>query len=231
MSTSARSEIFSRLRGVNQANSAAALRERSLIGSAPAAPLPAAQPGVAFLCNVLNNGGTIDCAENRSGAVKSVANYLYEHFRSQRLVAGNDPRLAALPWRDAGLLPRFGATEGEDAATLSYAQLGVAETGAIVTFTGKANPATNNFLPEHHIALVAVEDVVTTLEMAWSRINAVLGDDNRPRGINFIAGPSSTADIGAQLVAGAHGPRHWHVILVGDMPQDTLAAATALAVG
>jgi L-lactate dehydrogenase complex protein LldG len=101
---------------------------------------------------------------------------------------------------------------------LSFARLGVAETGAIVTFTGKANPATNNLLPEHHIVLIDTADVVATLEEAWLRIAEETQKTGRPRGINFIAGPSSTADIEGQLVYGAHGPRRWHVILLGRIP-------------
>jgi L-lactate dehydrogenase complex protein LldG len=35
-----------------------------------------------------------------------------------------------------------------------------------------------------------------------------------PRTVNFVSGPSRTADIGGQLVMGAHGPRRLCVILV-----------------
>ena len=86
------------------------------------------------------NFGSADCVANRSGVVKAVAEYLYLHFRSHRLVAGNDPHLAAMPWREAGVLPRFGTVEPGEPVTLSYALLGVAEIGATVTLTGKANP-------------------------------------------------------------------------------------------
>lgn len=229
MSNSYRSTLFDRLSALDGADGAAAKRERARLGSAPAAELPSNDISVAFLCNVLKNGGTIDCAQDRSGAVKALGSYLYEHFRTQRLVAGNDPRLAALPWRDAGLLPRFGGAEDGEAAALSYAQLGVAEAGAIATFTGKANPAANNFLAEHHLVLVALEDLVATWEDAWTRINAALDNAMRPRGIHFVAGPSSTADIDGQLVCGAHGPQRWHVIVVGDLPADTCSKAIALA--
>lgn len=228
MSSSARSEIFARLRALSRGDSAARIElECRSLGSAPAPAPPAPEVCQAFLINVMKNQGSVECVGTRGEAVKAIGQYLYAHFRSHRLVAGNDPRLAAMPWRDAGVLPRFGSLETGEPAALSFAQLGVVETGAVVTWTGRANPAANNLLPEHHIVLVDAADLVPTMEKAWERINQEMEKIGRPRGINFIAGPSSTADIEGQLVYGAHGPRRWHVILLGKVPTDALELARA----
>jgi L-lactate dehydrogenase complex protein LldG len=230
MSTSARSEIFDRLRDLSGKASAERIQlDRQSLGSAPAPTPPAREMCQAFLINVLKNQGSVDCVSNRTEAVVAIGHHIYSHFRSHRLVAGNDPRLAAMPWRDAGVLPRFGSLEVGEPVALSFAQLGVVETGAIVTWTGKSNPAANNLLPEHHIVLVDTADLVPTMEHAWGRINQELAKNGRPRGINFIAGPSTTADIEGQLVYGAHGPRKWHVILMGNVPTDALPLARAAA--
>ena len=230
MSDSARSQIFARIRHASRSASAEAIeRELSSLGVAPAAPLPCEDLSTAFLVNVLKNQGTVACTGNRSEAVKAVGSYLYQHYRSQRLVAGNDPRLAAMPWRDAGVLPRFGAAEEGEAVALSYARLGIAEIGAIVTYTGRANPAANNLLPERHIVLVDSADLVPDMEAAWVRIQGDQENAYRPRGINFIAGPSSTADIEMNLVYGAHGPTGWHVILTGEVSDTALNNALELA--
>jgi L-lactate dehydrogenase complex protein LldG len=230
MSDSARSDIFDRLRELRRVASAERIRlDLQALGSAAVPALPAADICQAFLVNVMRNRGSVDCVATRGDAVKAIGHYLYTHFRSHRLVAGHDPRLAAMPWRDAGVLPRFGSLEEGETVALSFARLGVAETGAIVTWTGKANPAANNLLPEHHIVLVDSADLVATLEHAWERINADMEASGRPRGINFIAGPSSTADIEGQLVYGAHGPRNWHVIVLGKVPPNTLELARAAA--
>jgi L-lactate dehydrogenase complex protein LldG len=221
MSGSARSEIFSRLRETGRGETAENIqRERHSLGSAPAPAPPATEMCQAFILNVLKNQGSVDCASNRSEAVQAIAHYLYAHFHSYRLVAGNDSRLAAMPWRDAGVLPRFGSLQAGEPVALSFARLGVVETGAVITWTGKANPAANNFLPEHHIVLVDKNDLVPTMERAWEKIHHAVEKTGRPRGINFIAGPSSTADIEGDLVYGAHGPQRWHVILLGDVPGD-----------
>jgi L-lactate dehydrogenase complex protein LldG len=225
-----RSRIFARLRhSCRNADEETIRGELDSLGHSPVADLPDADLPRAFLANVLKNQGSIDVADDRSGAVKAVGRYLYQHYRTHRLVAGNDPRLAAMPWRDAGVLPRFGTVEDGEPVTLSYARLGVAELGAVVTYTGRANPAANNLLAEHHLALVNCEDLVADMDRAWQRINTDAARDGRPRGVNFIAGPSSTADIEGQLVYGAHGPRSWHVILLGDVDASAVEDAHRLA--
>jgi len=230
VSDSARASIFARIRHSGSGAGAAEIAaQREALGRAPAASLPGSDLYSSFLANVLLNHGTADVVGNRSEAVTAVGKYIYQHYRTHRLVAGNDPRLAAMPWRDAGVLPRFGELEAGETVALSYARLGVAETGAVVTFTGRANPAANNLLPENHIVVVDGADLVPDMEMAWSRIAQAMTTEQRPRGINFIAGPSSTGDIEGKLVYGAHGPRHWHVILLGEVPQAALDEARALA--
>jgi len=233
---SSRSAILARLRAVVATDARAASPEQiaedlNALGFSRAAAAPASDIHVAFMTNVLTNKGTVELAADRAAAVRAVGRYLYSRFRTHKLVAGNDPRIAAMPWRDAGVLPRFGAAENGDNAALSYARLGVAETGAVVTWTGRANPGRNNLLPEDHLVLVNREDVVATLEDAWQRIRQELPAGAWPRGITFTAGPSSTADVEAQLVTGAHGPRRWHVILVGATNAEALAEASALASG
>jgi L-lactate dehydrogenase complex protein LldG len=219
MSDDARTEIVARVRRASRGASAEVIAEElSQLGNAPLAPLPADDLAESFIANVRRNRASAEQVPTRSAATKSVAQYLYQRYRTRKLVAGNDPRLAAMPWRDGGVLPRFGAAVDGDLASISYARLGVAETGSIVTWTGKANPASNNLLAEDHIVLLDLADLVATAELAWDRINASWGDGPRHRGVNFISAPSSTADIDFQLVMGAHGPRGLHIILVGDMP-------------
>jgi L-lactate dehydrogenase complex protein LldG len=41
------------------------------------------------------------------------------------------------------------------------------------------------------------------------------GEERLPRTVNFITGPSRTADIEQTIQLGAHGPRRLHIILVG----------------
>jgi L-lactate dehydrogenase complex protein LldG len=230
MNDDARSAIMARVRGAGGGATAAELaRELAGLGQAPAAQPLDQDIAATFLARVLRNQGSIDCVHNRSEAVLAISRYLYSHHQTHKLVAGNDPRLAAMPWRDGGVLPRFDVATDGDKAALSYAQMGIAESGSVVTFTGKGNPSANILLAEDHLVIVDAATLVATFEDAWRQIEQHLVKHGRPRGINLISGPSSTADIVGHMVMGAHGPTRWHVILLGDLPEDLPARAAALA--
>ncbi|MFK8051122.1 MAG: lactate utilization protein C [Halioglobus sp.] len=230
MTDSARTDIVARVRHASAGNSAEQIASQlSSLGTAPKPEIPSAEFAERFLAMVIRNQGSAMAVRNRSDAAKTVAQYLYQKYRTRKLVAGNDPKLAAMPWRDGGVLPRFGAAVEGDLASVSYARAGVVETGSILTWSGKSNPATNNLLVESHIVLVDLEDLVATMEDAWHKIDASQEGARRHRGINFVSGPSSTADIDFELVMGAHGPRSWHVVLIGNLPEDTLDNARDIA--
>ncbi|TDG13491.1 hypothetical protein E2F43_08095 [Seongchinamella unica] len=226
MSSESRSRIMARVRHASLGQNAAAIEAQlDDFGVAPAAELPHDDTCVAFMINVLRNQGSIDVAPQRVDVVKAVGQYIYRHYRSHRLVAGNDPHLAAMPWRDGGVLPRFGEIEPGEPVALSYAQWGVAETGATIFLSGRNNPARNNLLPEHHLVVLDVNQLLPDLESLWQQLEPAITGAERPRALFCIAGPSSTADIEAQLVCGAHGPRAWHVILTGEVRQEQLDTA------
>ena len=127
------------------------------------------------------------------------------------------PTCAALAWgSEPALERRKGPAAGDDEVGLSHATAAVAETGTLVLASGADNPVTLNFLPETHIVVVEDKDLVGGYEGAWDKLRARFGRRAMPRTVNLVSGPSRTADIGGQLVMGAHGPRRLCVILVRD---------------
>ena len=89
----------------------------------------------------------------------------------------------------------------------------LAETGTLAMVSGADTPASASLLPETHVAVVPVARLVPHMEDAWDLMRAELGQ--LPRAVNFISGPSRTADIEQSVVLGAHGPYRVHIVLVG----------------
>ena len=149
-------------------------------------------------------------------AVAAIASYLGTCNLPPRLRMGNDPALAALPWREAWDIERyFGPAEPGDGATLSHAAAGAAETGTLFLVSGSDNPTSLNLLPEAHTVLIAASDIVGSYEEAWDRLRSVFGEGRLPRSVNLISGPSRTADIEQTIVRGAHGPKRLQVLILG----------------
>ena len=100
----------------------------------------------------------------------------------------------------------------KSALTPCYAA--IAETGTLMLISGPQTPTTLNFLPDTHIVVVRVEQVVASYEDGWDQLRASGAGERLPRVINFITGPSRTADIEQHIELGAHGPRRLHIVLV-----------------
>lgn len=230
MNEDSRAAMLARLRGSGGQRQPEEIAEAlAALGTAPSALPLHEDRRVALLAGLLRNQASVDAASDRTAAVAALGVFLAARHGTRRLVAGPDQRLAALPWRDAGLLPRFGEVEAGDGAAVSYARLAVAESASVVLSSDRENPARNSLLPEDHIILLNGDDIVDDLDGLWPELQARLGQGCRPRGIQLISGPSSTADIALQMVFGAHGPRALHVILIDADAGDCLTAARSLA--
>lgn len=141
----------------------------------------------------------------------AVAKYLSEQQVSKTLVMAPDPVFASVPWPDSLTIERRAATR-DDHVALTGAFAGVAETGSLVLLSSPQSPTTLNFLPDVHIVVLRTAQLVRHIEEVWARLRAELSE--MPRTVNFITGPSRTADIEQTIQLGAHGPRNLHVILV-----------------
>lgn len=157
----------------------------------------------------------LTCDVATAGTVNDVsavgARYLSEHHLPQRAVCW--PQLNVLDWRSAGIDTQARAAKGDDMVGITCAFAGIAETGTLMLLSGPQTPATVSLLPETHIAVLEVGRIVATMEDAWDRLCAE--HDKLPRAVNFVSGPSRTADIEQTVTLGAHGPYRVLIILVG----------------
>jgi L-lactate dehydrogenase complex protein LldG len=102
------------------------------------------------------------------------------------------------------------------------ADLAIAETGTLVLRAAAGRPRSTSLLPPCHVAVFDRAALVETLEQVGIALEAWHdGPAPAARGavINFITGPSRTADIELTLTRGVHGPKEVHAVFVdGGLP-------------
>ena len=159
---------------------------------------------------------TVTRVDSMAAVPEALARYLAAENLPAELVMAPDPSLDAIPWATRPLLQiRRGRAEAADAVSVAPCLAAIAETGSLLLISGPDTPTTLNFLPDTHIVILRADQVVATYEDGWDRVRAGRAE-GLPRTVNFITGPSRTADIEQRIVLGAHGPRRLHVILVED---------------
>lgn len=146
--------------------------------------------------------------------MEAVAACLDDRGLDRTIVAA--PALEHLPWPQEWSV-RFGASRGDDQVSVTPCFAAVAETGSVVLLSGPASPTSLNFLPEFHIVLVYADQLVRHVEDVWAKLRA---SGESPRTVNFVTGPSKTADVEQTIQYGAHGPRSLDVIFVSDPGPD-----------
>jgi L-lactate dehydrogenase complex protein LldG len=100
---------------------------------------------------------------------------------------------------------------------LTGVDLAIAETGTLVLVSGAGRPRSTSLLPPCHIAVFDRTALVESLRQVGVFLEAWHGDGRPPAAgaaINFITGPSRTADIELTLTRGVHGPKEVHAIFV-----------------
>ncbi|WP_406285861.1 lactate utilization protein C [Embleya sp. NBC_00896] len=97
----------------------------------------------------------------------------------------------------------------EIGAVATECALAIAETGTIVLDTGPGQGRrVLTLLPDHHLCVVRADRIVASVPEAIARL-----DPRRPQ--TWISGPSATRAIEPERVAGVHGPRTLHVLIIG----------------
>lgn len=220
---SARDDILAQIRrslGVPAADAPRRAAAAARLATRPRGVTPARGQGAHVeqvrLFTAMAQGALATCATVASmeQTPAEVARYLREANQPATVRMGRDPFLTALDWNATPLTVSHGPSDGSDVNSVSRAFAGVAETGTLVLISGTDNPTTLNFLPDNHIVVLRVDDIVGDYESVWDRLRDRFGEGPPPRTINLITGPSRSADIAQTILLGAHGPRKLHIVLV-----------------
>lgn len=150
---------------------------------------------------------------------QEVARFLKDHNLPMQIKSA--PCLKNLPWSTTLIQTKFGIAHGDDTVGVTAAFAGVAETGTLVTYSSPDTPTTLNFLPLTNIAILEADKVYGNYEQVFKALRERSGREQKaiefmPRTLNFITGPSRSADIEQTLLLGAHGPQRLHIIIVDD---------------
>ncbi len=137
-------------------------------------------------------------------------------------VFGTEPEVAAIQAHARhSLREKFIAA----VAGISGANMAIAETGTIVLVTNEGNADLTTTLPPVHIALFGIDKLVATLDDAVAVLRML------PRSgtgqvmtsyVNWITGPSRSADIEQSLTIGVHGPREMHCVILDNGREEML---------
>jgi L-lactate dehydrogenase complex protein LldG len=174
------------------------------------APRDTWEPVARFRDRALSLSSTVDEITRLHEAPGCVAKYLQDQALPSKAVCW--PELATLDWAAAGIGVEARSARGDDLVGITGAYCAIAETGTIMTLSGADTPPSVSLLPETHIAVVYCARIVSSMEDAWALCRAERSE--LPRAVNFISGPSRTADIEQTVTLGAHGPYRVHVVLV-----------------
>ena len=164
-----------------------------------------------FINKLESVAGSISRISSEDEVVPAVSSYLQRHDLPLNLVSASSNLLDKLAWPDDFSVEQRTAT-GSDHTVLTEAYAGVAETGSLVLLSGANSPTSLNFMPDNYLCILRSESIVKHIEHVWQRLREEHA--GFPRAINFITGPSRTADVEQTIQLGAHGPRRLHLILV-----------------
>jgi len=220
---SAREEIFASVRRSLHVTGAETPRRAAVadrLARTPSGVIPARGQGDAtarmatFKAEAARAAATLSEIGSAEEIPGEIARYLREHNLPAMLRIGADARMADLPWGETSLDVAYGPSDGHDLNSASVAFAGIAETGTLALVSGADNPTTLNFLPDNHVVVVFAEDVVGDMEGVFARLRERYSAGQAPRTLNFVTGPSRSADIEQTLLFGAHGPRRLHIVVV-----------------
>jgi L-lactate dehydrogenase complex protein LldG len=169
-----------------------------------------------FVEQAVQQYATVDTLPSLDNLPEYLTKWLRQQNLPQEIVIA--PILEDLDWQDnPSIRIRTGAATTADMVGVSMAYGAAAETGTVMMISGENTPTTLNFVPDVEIIVLSKKDISAGMEGCWDQLRAYRDEIGQmPRAVNYITGPSRTADVEATMVLGAHGPRRLHLLLIDE---------------
>ena len=99
---------------------------------------------------------------------------------------------------------------------ITGADYAIAETGSVIVLPRQGLSRLVSVVPPVHLAIARPSDLIGTLDDLFilRRLEYHTNGGDMGSYLNFITGPSRTADIEQTIVVGVHGPREVHLVLL-----------------
>ena len=166
----------------------------------------------AFIAEAERVNATTERLESLDDRGEALMRYLAGHNLPGNLKVAPHPLLEDVDWSKHPTLEiEEGPANGDDQVGLVVAETGVAETGTLVLHSGPESPTTLNFLPDNHIVVIPQSKITGAYEDAWAMLRNA--QNGMPRTVNWVTGPSRSAEMEQTLLLGALGPGGLHTLI------------------
>ncbi|HIV74038.1 MAG TPA: lactate utilization protein C [Candidatus Pseudogracilibacillus intestinigallinarum] len=169
-----------------------------------------------------------DVVETTAASLDNVLRNLVKAHGNGEVVISKDARFTAFGLKDFSeedFVYRWDPAKGEENVIVTeraqtgimFSDITLAESATMVMFNDKDKGRAIGLLPETFIGIIPLSTLVPRMTQAAEEINRrIEAGETIASCVNFVSGPSNSADIEYNLVVGVHGPVKVSYIIVTD---------------
>lgn len=168
--------------------------------------------------------------ETVTSELSTLIPHLIKQYGGKSVVSWDDPRFEEAGLADIGdgdLTHHVWNTEAGDEnlafsavadVGITFSDITLAESGTVVLFSDRGKGRAVSLLPAIYIAIIPKSTIVPRMTQAAKSIHDKIESGELVAScVNFISGPSNSADIEMNLIVGVHGPVKATYVIVDDL--------------